>query len=120
MWGVTSLDKSVFFWAKQGFGYGYGEGFRDQNTPNLDNGLLKLGGYFETSEQGGVIGIISIRDGDLLISGKDMFFECISHRMNGKSEVDIYGWGEAANAGVEIAKVGNGEFRGIAIDSNNY
>ena len=24
-WGVTALDEAVCFWARQGFGYGYGE-----------------------------------------------------------------------------------------------
>ena len=27
---VTSLGKSVFFWAKQGFNYEYGKEFRDK------------------------------------------------------------------------------------------
>ena len=66
--GVNSLDKSVFFRTQQGFGYGYGKGFRDQNTPYLYNGILKVEGDFETSEQRIVIGIVAIHVGDFLIS----------------------------------------------------
>ena len=71
--GVTSLYKSVFFWTQQGFGYCYGKGFRDRNTPNLDKGILKANDGFETSAQREVIGIVSIRVDDLLISGSGMF-----------------------------------------------
>ena len=79
VWGeVTSLDKSVFFWTPQGFGYGYGKGFRDPNTENLDNGIIKVGEDFETGGSRGVVGIISIRVGGLLISGCNMFTEYIT------------------------------------------
>ena len=69
VWGVTTLDKSVFFRTQQGFGYGYGKGPRDQNTPNLDKGVLMANEDFETSDQRDVIGIVAIHVGDLLISG---------------------------------------------------
>ena len=75
---VTSVDKSVFFWTHQGFGYGYGKGFRGQNTPNLGNGILKVGEGFETRERRVVIGIIAIRVEDLLISGSEVFIEYIT------------------------------------------
>ena len=52
-----------------GFGYGYGKGFRGQNTSNLDKGILKANEDFDTSAQRDVIGIIAIHVGDLLISG---------------------------------------------------
>ena len=78
---VTSRDKSVFFWTQQGLGYGYGEGFRGQNTPNLDKGILKADADFETSEQRDVLGSIAIHVGGLLISGNDMSVEYITHRM---------------------------------------
>ena len=52
VWGVTTLDKSVFFRTQQGFGYGYGKGFRYQITQNLDKGILKVQEDPETSEKG--------------------------------------------------------------------
>ena len=83
---VTSLAKSVFPRTRQGFSYGYGEGFRDQNTPNLDNGALKANEGFEPSEQRDVIGIIDIHVDDLLISGSDMFAEYITQKMTENSK----------------------------------
>ena len=50
-WGVTSVDKSVFFRTQQGYDYGYGGGFRDPNSPNRDKGILKGDGNFETIGQ---------------------------------------------------------------------
>ena len=38
---VTTVDKSVFFWTQQGFGYGYEKKLRDSNSPNIDNGILR-------------------------------------------------------------------------------
>ena len=118
--GVTSIDKALFFWAQQGFGYGYGRGFRDQNTPNLDKGILKVNEGFWTSEQRDVIGTISIHVGDLLISGSGMFIEQITKKKEGKFELDSYGWNEAIYLRMEIAKVGDGEFGGITLASGNY
>ena len=71
--GVTSLDKSVFFWTQQGFGHGYGKEFRVHNTTNLDKGIFKAHEAFYTSEQRGIIGIAEIRVVDLLISGSGMY-----------------------------------------------
>ena len=34
---VTSLDKSVFFWAQEGFSYEYGRRHRAPNKANLEN-----------------------------------------------------------------------------------
>ena len=84
MWGeggVTPLDKSVFFWTQQGFYYGYGVGFRGENTSNLDSGILKVGENFETREQRKAIGIIAIHVGDLLISWSEMSIEYIAQGM---------------------------------------
>ena len=47
-WEVTSVAKSVFCWPRQGFGYG--EYFRDTNSPSRDTGILTAGGNFETTE----------------------------------------------------------------------
>ena len=82
---VTSLDKSVFFWTQKGLDYGYGVGFRDENTSNLDNGILKVGENFETCEQRNAIGAISIHVGDLLISGSEMFIAYIAQGTKAKS-----------------------------------
>ena len=84
-WGVTSLDKSVFFRTQQGFDYCYGEGFRGKNTPNLYKGILKVGENFETRDTRKVLGIIDIRVGDLLISGSEDFIEYISLKMKENS-----------------------------------
>ena len=72
--GSYSLDKSVFFWTQHVFGYEYGGGFRDPNSPNLDNGILKVIENFETIEQRKVLGVIAIHVEDLLISGVDVFY----------------------------------------------
>ena len=91
--GVTSLDISVFFRPQQVFGYGYGGGFRDPNSPNLAKGVLKADGDFDTTEQRNALGIIDIHVDDLLISGSGGFTGYISQIMKGESEVDIYRWG---------------------------
>ena len=43
---VTSLDKSVFFWTKEGFSYDYGRNYRDPNRANLDNNEFKANDNF--------------------------------------------------------------------------
>ena len=78
---VTSVGKSIFFWDQQGFGYGYGGEFRDPNSANLDKGILKANGNFETIDKSKVMGAIAIRVEDLLISGNDVVIEYISKRM---------------------------------------
>ena len=60
-------------------------GFRDPKSPSLDKGILKVNENFETSEKRKAIGVISIRVGDLLISGGDVFTEYISHGTKEKS-----------------------------------
>ena len=117
---VTSLDKSVFFWTRQGFDYGYGRGFRDQNNTNLDKRIFKAIEDFDTSEQRNVIGVIAIRVDDLLISGSDMFIEYIPHKMNGEFEADSYEGNEATYLRMEITQTNNEEFDGIILDANNY
>ena len=57
-----------------GFGYGYWEQFRDQNSPSLDNGILKVNANIETTEQRKALGIIAIQVDDLLISGSDVLY----------------------------------------------
>ena len=81
---VTSLDKSVFFWTQKGLDYGYGVGFRDENTSNLENSPpIKAGAKFDTCDRGNAIGIIAIHAGDWLISGSEMFTGYITRRMWG-------------------------------------
>ena len=96
---VTSLDKSVFSGLNRGFGYGYGGKFCDPNSPNLDKGILKVGGNFETRDKRKALGIIAIRVDDLLISGSAVFIEYISKRMKGKFEADSYGGGGGGGGG---------------------
>ena len=43
---VTSLDKSVFFWAQEGFSYEYGKRYRDPNNANLDQSEFKINENF--------------------------------------------------------------------------
>ena len=117
---LLPLDKSVFFWTQQGFGYGYGKGFRDRNAPNLNNGIMKANEDFETSERRNAIGVIAISVEDLLISGSGMFIDRITQKMKEKSEADSYEGNDATYLGIEIAKVGDGEFGGIALGSVNY
>ena len=83
--GGTSLDKSVFFRTQQGFEYGYGKGFRDPNTSNLDKGIFKANEDFETSEQRDLIGIVSIHVDDLSISGSGIAIKYIAKRTKSKS-----------------------------------
>ena len=69
---VTAMDKSVFFWAQQGFGYGYGGKFRDPNSPSHDKEILKANGNFGNIDKSKVLGLIAIRVEDLLISLSDV------------------------------------------------
>ena len=74
-----------------GFEYGYGGEFRDPNSPNLDNGILKANAKFGATEQRNVLGIIDIRVDDLLIAGGDFFYRIHFRENVRKSEVDSYG-----------------------------
>ena len=106
MWGgVTSLDKSVFFRTQQGFGYGYGKGFRDQNTTNLDKGILKANEDFETTEQRNVTGVISIQSDDLLIPGSAIFHKLHFQKAERKFEADSCGENAATYLGTKIRKI---------------
>ena len=80
-WGVTSLGKSVFFWAQQGFGYGYWEKFRGPNLANLGKCILKANGNVETIDKMEVLGIVSLHVDGLLISGSIDFTDYISWEM---------------------------------------
>ena len=48
---VTSLDKSVCFWTRQVFDYGYGGEFRGTDPPNLGKCILKANGNFGTTDK---------------------------------------------------------------------
>ena len=48
---VTSLDKSVFFWAQRGFDYVFGKELRDKNSMNSDQGNFKINEFPETNER---------------------------------------------------------------------
>ena len=118
---VTSLDKSVFFRTQQWFGYGYGGGrFRDPDPKNLRNGTLKVNGNFETGEERAALGIISIRVGDLLISGSIEFAWYISCRIKGGIRGDSYGGNKATYLDTGIGKVRDADSEGIILDSGEY
>ena len=72
------MGKSVFFRNRQRFGYGYGEKSRAPDQTNQDKGILKVNENLETGDERKVLGIISIRVDDLLISGSSEFSEYIS------------------------------------------
>ena len=102
--GGTSIDNSVFCRTQRGFGYGYGSGFLDRNNPSLDKGILKL---HEGSHDIGlriVIGIISLRAGDLWISGSWFSRKYISEIMEKKSDVCSYGGNESTYLRMGVAK----------------
>ena len=82
--------------------------------------ILKANGNFETNEQRNALGIISIRVGDLLISGGDVFAEYISQRRNAKSDVDRYGGNKSTYVGMEIEKANDSDAEGIIHASDNY
>ena len=82
---VNSLDKSVFFCTRKGFGYGYGEKFRDPNSPRIDNRILKVKENFETIGRRNAPGVIDIHADDLLIAGSDFSIAYISKTMKGNS-----------------------------------
>ena len=50
MGGSYFVGKSVVFRDQKGFGYGYGERFRDPNKKSLDKGIVKVNENFETGE----------------------------------------------------------------------
>ena len=76
-------------------------GVRGKNASNLDKGILKAGEDCETCERRNVIGFIAIHVGDLLISGGEMFTECITQRKKDKFEADRYEENEATYFGDE-------------------
>ena len=102
-----------------GVGYGYEKQFRDHNPPNLDNGILKATGNFETIDKRKVLGIIDIQVDDRLISGSGNFIEYVSMGMGENSRRIAMG-GKSTYLGVGIGKVGGSDFEGIILDSNNY
>ena len=107
---VTSLAKSEFYRPQLGFGYGYWVKFRDQNSPNIDKGILKVSGNFEATEQRKALGIIAIHVDDLLISGGDVFTAYISKRMKGKFGVGSYEGNKATYLGMGIWEVWGSDF----------
>ena len=88
---ATSLDKSVFFWAQEGFSYEYGRRYRDPDKTNLGKNEFKVNKNFPNGGKRSAIGIISIRADGVLISGSDIFLEYISFRMKGIWS--MYFWG---------------------------
>ena len=75
----ASFDKSVFR-AQKNFEYEFGTGFRDKNKTDLDQNILEVGGDFETHEYRKAMGIIAIREEEILMSGKEMSIEYITRR----------------------------------------
>ena len=118
---VTPLAKSVFFRTQQCFEYGYGMGFRDKNTSNLDKVTLEGGARISGHANKEIpFGIIAIHVGDLLISGSEMFTEYITRSMKGEFEADRYEEIEAAYLGMRISKVNSENCDGVISDSNKY
>ena len=117
---VTSLDKSVFFWTRQGFEYGYGGKFRDPNSKNLDKGILNANGNFETSDKRQALRTIDIHVGDLLISVSDVFIAYIPLGVKGKSNVDRSGGNKATYLGMGIGKSSGSDVAGVIPDPENY
>ena len=62
-----------------------GGDFRDRDLTNPGKGILESNENFETDAIRKVLGIIDIRDGDLLISGSGGFTEYTSWGCRGKS-----------------------------------
>ena len=122
---VTSLDKSVFFWTQKVSPMGMGGwvvvgdgGFRDENLPNLANGILKAIGNFETDDKLGVLGTIAIRVGDLIISGCDLYVE---HFSKNEGEIRCIAMGGISRpiwGGNQ--KVSDSDFDGLVSESNDY
>ena len=65
-------------------------------------------------------GVIAIREEEKLISGKEMFVEYITQRINKESEVDSYEDNETMFTGMEIPKKNNEDTQGISMGANRY
>ena len=92
VWGkCATFDKSVLFWARKNSEYKYGTGFRDKSLANLDRNIFKANEDFETKEERKVMGTISIREEEIFMSGKEMFLEYITQRIQEGLGVDRYG-----------------------------
>ena len=92
------MDKSVLFWTQKAFGYDYGAGFRNKDSLSLSNNEFRANEDFETEEKRKVLGIITIHEKEILITGKEMFIEYISQRLkrgfevNSDAEMTVYLW----------------------------
>ena len=115
----TAIDKSVLFRAQKGFGYDYGTGFRNKNLANSDKNIFKAGESFETEEERRVMGIIDIREREILITSNGAFMDYIIQWVHEISEVNRYGedgslfLGGGNSQKVEVA------FQGISMATND-
>ena len=76
--GRCAAFENPFFSGQKIFEYKYGTGFRDESLANLDRNIFKVGADSETKEERNVMGIITIREEEILVSGKEMFLEYIT------------------------------------------
>ena len=120
MWGdVTSLDKSVFFWARQIFKYEYGGDLRGENPRNLHRWIFKINAFLKQMKGGCHL---------------DHFATCWRFTDFGKRDVRKIYYPENARKvrcwhlrrkwsdvrGNENSENQNGDFDGIVLDSNGY
>ena len=57
---------------------------------------------------------------DILISGKEMFVEYTTQRINKELEADIYEGNETIFTGMGISKENNAEFQWLSTGANRY
>ena len=91
------------------FEYEFGTCFRGKNNANLDQNILEINEDFETDGRRKAMGIISMRVEDILISGKEMFVEYTTQRINKELEADSYEGKETIFMGMGISKENNEE-----------
>ena len=84
------LGKSVLFRTQKNFGYKYGADRRDKNSANLGRNISEVNEDFETNERRNVIGIISIQGDAIFTTGREMFIEYITLRVQEELGGDIY------------------------------
>ena len=100
-----------FLLGAKNFEYEFGTCFRGKNNANLDHNILEGNEDFETDGRRKSMGIIGIRVADILISGKEMFVEYTTQRINKELEADIYEGNETIFTGMGISKENNAEFQ---------
>ena len=94
------LANQFFFRTQKNFEYKYGAGFRDKNSENLDHNIFEVNEDCETNERRNVIGIIAIRGEEIFTSGKEMFIEYITQRIQEELGVGSYGDNDILFSGV--------------------